>query len=86
MTNFDHFKSDPQFDTFVDVAITAEKLIHLDPSTCMINCRRALELAVKWMYSVDDDLIPPYRDNLASLIHTEEFQEILDPDLLPRIV
>ena len=49
MTNFDHFKSDPQFDTFVDVAITAEKLIHLDPSTCMINCRRALELAVKWM-------------------------------------
>lgn len=86
MTNFDHFKSDPQFDTFVDVAITAEKLIHLDPSTCMINCRRALELAVKWMYSVDDDLIPPYRDNLASLIHTEEFQEILDPDLWPRIV
>lgn len=86
MTNFDHFKSDPQFDTFVDVAIMAEKLVHLDPSTCIINCRRALELAVKWMYSVDGDLIPPYRDNLASLIHTEEFQEILDPDLWPRIV
>jgi type I restriction enzyme R subunit len=85
MTNFDHFKSDPQFKTFVDVAIMAEKLIHLDPSTCIINCRRALELAVKWMYSVDGDLIPPYRDNLASLIHTEEFQEILDPDLWPRI-
>lgn len=56
MTNFDFLKSDPQFAAFADVAILAERTFHLDPSTAALNCRRAMEFAVKWMYSVDKDL------------------------------
>ena len=46
MTNFDFLKQIPDFDAFADVAISAEKTLHIDPSTCVINCRRAMEFAV----------------------------------------
>ena len=52
MTNFDLLTSDSQFNTFSAVAVSAEKILPIDPSACVINCRRAMEFAVKWMYSV----------------------------------
>lgn len=85
MTNFDYLKSDPQFNTFVDVAISAEKIIHIDPEASIINCRRSMEFAIKWMYSVDKSLIVPYQDNLVSLIHTDEFRDIVNDDLWHRL-
>ena len=85
MTNFDYLKVEPQFDTFVDVAISAEKIIGIDPEASIINCRRAMEFAIKWMYSVDKSLIMPYQDNLISLIHTDEFRDIIDINLWNRI-
>lgn len=85
MTNFDYLKSESQFETFADVAISAERIIHIDPEACIINCRRAMEFAIKWMYSVDQSLIRPYQDNLCSLMHTEEFRDIVDEDLWKRL-
>ncbi len=85
MTNFDYLKSEPVFSTFADVAISAEKIIHIDPEATIINCRRAMEFAIKWMYSVDEALIMPYQDNLNSLMHTDEFKSIVDRDLWKRI-
>ncbi|MCR4637241.1 MAG: DEAD/DEAH box helicase family protein [Butyrivibrio sp.] len=85
MTNFDYLKAEPQFSTFVDVAISAEKIIGIDPEASIINCRRAMEFAIKWMYSVDKSLVMPYQDNLISLIHTDEFREIVDINLWNRI-
>ena len=57
MTNFDFLKKEPQFDSFADVAISAEKLLHIDREACVFNCRRAMEFAIKWMYSVDSSLV-----------------------------
>ena len=85
MTNFDHLKSQPQFHIFADVAISAEKIIHIDPEASVINCRRSMEFAIKWMYSVDRSLIMPYRDNLLSLMHTDEFKNIVEDDLWRRL-
>ena len=85
MTNFDHLKTDPQFHTFADVAISAEKILHIDKDACILNCRRAMEFAIKWMYSVDDSLIMPYQDNLHSLMRTDEFCDIVDRDLWRRM-
>lgn len=85
MTNFDHLKSQPQFHIFADVAISAEKIIHIDPEACIINCRRSMEFAIKWMYSVDESLTMPYRDNLLSLMHTDEFKDIVDDNLWHRL-
>lgn len=85
MTNFDCFKVYPELDTFVDVAISAEKIIKLDPEASIINCRRSMEFAIKWMYSIDKALVMPYQDNLVSLMHTDEFEDIVDDDLWKRL-
>ena len=84
MTNFDYLKKEPKCNTFSDVAIAAEKILYIDPTSCIINCRRAMEFAIKWMYSVDASLTMPYQDNLISLMSTEEFRDIIDEDLMKR--
>lgn len=85
MTNFDFLTAIPQFDSFSEVAVLAEKFIHVDPSTAALNCRRAMEFAVKWMYSVDKSLEKPYQDNLHSLLNNEDFRDIIDKDIWRRL-
>ncbi len=85
MTNFDFLTKDKRFDTFSSVAIAAEKTLHIDLSTCIINCRRAMEMAVKWMYSVDGDLAMPYDDRLVCLMNNEDFREIVGIDIWRRM-
>ena len=85
MTNFDFLKSDPQFATFADVAISAEKILNIDVAASVLNCRRAMEFAVKWMYSVDKDLEMPYDTTLVTLVSTEEFRDVVGNDLLFRM-
>ncbi|MDD3257244.1 MAG: DEAD/DEAH box helicase family protein [Methanocorpusculum sp.] len=84
-TNFDYLSADPGFSSFADTAISAEKIYSIDTSACVVNCRRALEFAVKWLYSVDSSLVLPYQDNLATLINTEEFKKLIGYDLRKRI-
>ncbi|MBE6738654.1 MAG: DUF4145 domain-containing protein [Ruminococcaceae bacterium] len=85
MTNFDFLKKDRQFASFADVAIAAEKVLHIDPASCVFNCRRAMEFAVKWMYSVDSSLTMPWDDKLAALINDEAFREIVGVDIFERM-
>lgn len=77
VTNFDYLKKEPKFSRFVDVAISAEKLILIDPEASILNSRRAMEFALKWMYSVDSELEMPYRDNLQSLMNAEDYRQIV---------
>ena len=53
VTNFDFLKQEPKFNSFSDVAIAAERILKIDNESSVINCRRAMEFAIKWMYSVD---------------------------------
>ena len=85
MSNFKFLLSDPAFVPFADVAMAAEKILHIDPAACILNCRRSMEFAVKWMYSVDKELEMPYQDNLQSLMTREEFREIVGPDIWQRM-
>lgn len=85
MSNFDFLKKDQQFDAFADVAIAAEEVLPIDNATGVLNCRRAMEAAVKWMYSVDSDLRMPYQDKLVTLMNTDEFHEIVGDDLWKRM-
>lgn len=84
VTNFDYLKKDQKFSKFADVAISAEKVILLDPEACIINCRRAMEFAVKWLYSMDN-LEMPYRDNLHSLLEADDFRQTVGYDLWRRL-
>lgn len=85
MTNFDIFTSTPEFEPFASVAVVAEKILHIDPAACVLNCRRAMEFAVKWMYSVDKGLVMPYQDSLVSLMNAEDFRDIVGADIWRRI-
>ena len=84
-TNFDFLKFKKQFNSFASSSIEAEKSLFVSPSTCAILSRRALELAVKWVYSFDNDLKLPYQDNISSLIHEPTFRQIIEPELFPLI-
>ncbi len=57
----------------------------MDAAACVIGCRRAMEFAVKWMYSVDGALQMPWQDTLVSLMGTEEFRDVVGPDLHRRM-
>ena len=85
MTNFDYLKQEPKFNSFSDVAIAAERIINIDLEASVINCRRAMEFAIKWMYSVDKSLEMPYQDSLASLMSTDDFHDIIDDSLWKRM-
>ena len=85
MTNFDIFTSTPEFEPFASVAVAAEKILHIDPAACVLNCRRAMEFAVKWMYSVDEGLVMPYQDSLVSLMNAEDFRDIVGTDIWRRM-
>ena len=85
MTNFDFLKAEPKFAAFSDVAISAEKILNIDVAASVLNCRRAMEFAVKWMYSVDKDLEMPYETTLVSLINSEDFRDLAGNDILFRM-
>lgn len=85
ITNFDYLKTESKFSAFADVAISAEKIILIDPEASILNSRRAMEFAIKWMYSVDAELEMPYQDNLQSLMNAEEYRQIVGTDLWKRM-
>ena len=85
MTNFDFLTADPQFEPFASVAVAAERIYQIDPAACVLNCRRAMEFAVKWMYSVDEGLVMPYQDSLVSLMNAEDFRDIVGTDIWRRM-
>ena len=83
--NFDFLKSKKQFESFANSSMEAEKSLLVSPATCAILSRRAVELAIKWVYSFDNDLTVPYQDNISSLIHEPTFRQIIEPELFPLI-
>ncbi|XZK56206.1 DEAD/DEAH box helicase family protein [Clostridium perfringens] len=80
-SNFDFLKGKNEFESFSSQCLEAEKSIIVSPATCAILSRRALELAVKWVYANDSDLVLPYQDNISSLIHNESFRELIDSSM-----
>lgn len=83
--NFDFLKDKQTFNSFSNACIEAERAMQISPSTVAILSRRALELAVKWVYQFDNDVKIPYQDNLSSLIHDRHFLSIIDEELLPKM-
>ena len=78
MTNFEFLRNIADYALFANAAIEAEKVFATSPAMCAVGCRKALELAVKWVYSADTTISMPYNDNLQSLIHEPSFRFALD--------
>ena len=89
MSNFSWLATKPEYSLFSSAAIEAEKVFSTSPAMCAVGCRKALELAVKWVYAADKTITMPYKDNLQSLLHEESFRFAVDRDVwsvLPSIV
>ena len=84
-SNFD-FISDDRLNDIKNACIEAEKGLIVTSTTCAIMARKALVLAVKWVYGVDGELTIPYQQTLATLIYNIDFKNIIDPGLLQKII
>ena len=66
MTNFSFLKAKTEYALFAPACMEAEKIYVSAPAMCAVGCRKALELAVKWVYAADKSMKMPYKDNLQS--------------------
>ena len=78
MPNFSFLQSKPEYALFAPACVEAEKIFASAPALCAVGCRKALELAVKWVYAADTTMKLPYKDNLQSLIHEPTFRFAVD--------
>jgi len=66
-------------------ASKAEALAYPDARTACFYARRALELAVHWLYRHDGALKLPYQDYLGALIHELSFRDTVGPALSAKM-
>ncbi len=77
--NFDFLKEQNNYyGLFSNACIEAEKSFAVSAEICAVGCRKALELAVKWVYAADSTIKMPYKENLSSLLHENSFRTCLD--------
>ena len=69
-----------------EAADRAEAFIQADPRTSCFYARRAVELAVNWMYKADAALRLPYRDNLGALLHEPTFKSTVGEAVFNKAV
>jgi type I restriction enzyme R subunit len=70
---------------FFDPAAKAESLVYSDARSSCFHARRALELAVQWLYKHDSTLKLPYQDHLSALIHAPSFRNAVGPAIFAKI-
>ena len=67
-----------------EAAQRAERLVFSDARASAFHARRALELAVQWLYKADRTLVLPYQDNLSALIHDAGFRDAVGPAIFAK--
>ncbi len=73
-TNFAFLKGQEEYALFAPACMEAERVLATSAAMAAVGTRKALELAVKWVYAADNTITMPYRDNLQSLIHEPSFR------------
>jgi type I restriction enzyme, R subunit len=66
-------------------AMKAESLVYPDSRSSCFHARRALELAVHWLYKHDSTLKVPYQDHLSALVHEPTFRRAVGPAIFAKI-
>ena len=74
----------PEWVALHESAAKAENLVYPDPRASCFYARRALELAVAWLYKHDGALRLPYQDHLSALIHEPTFQQAVGDAVLNK--
>jgi len=76
--NFYFLQGQAEYQLFAPAAMEAELVLTTSPAMAAVGARKALELAVKWVYSADNTISMPYKNNLQALIHEPTFRFALD--------
>ncbi|PKM42172.1 MAG: DEAD/DEAH box helicase [Firmicutes bacterium HGW-Firmicutes-8] len=87
--NFEFLQGQTEYALFATACIETERVLATSPAMAAVGCRKAFELAVKWVYSADNTITMPYKDNLQSLIHEPSFRFAVDDQTwskLPYII
>ena len=84
--NFSFLEGKKEYELFSGACIDAEKILESSPVMSAVASRKALELCVKWIYSIDSALKPiEYREGLQSLLHNNGFPSLMDYTLWKRL-
>jgi type I restriction enzyme R subunit len=84
MTNFGFLKT--EWPELYEAPTKAESLALPDARTSCFYSRRALELAVLWLYRCDKSLKYPYQNRLDALLHEPTFKNTLGSALQTKAV
>jgi type I restriction enzyme, R subunit len=76
--NFKFLQGQKEYALFAPACIEAERVLATSPAMAAVGSRKAFELAVKWVYSADNTITMPYKDNLQALIHEPSFKFAVD--------
>ena len=82
MSNFGFLRS--EWSHLYEPARRAELAVYADPRASCFYARRALEIAVGWMYANDSSLGRLYDDSLSTLIHAPAFQDLVGMPLFRK--
>lgn len=82
MSNFAFLQA--EWGLVFEAAQKAEHHAHADARSSCFYARRALELAVSWLYTHDKALKLPYQDTLSALIHEPTFRAVVGDALFTK--
>jgi type I restriction enzyme R subunit len=82
MSNFGFLKT--EWSELYTSAARVEALALVDPRGACFYARRALELAVNWLYAHDPTLAMPYDDTLSALIHEPTFRKLVPQEVFVK--
>lgn len=84
--NFAFLEKKQEYELFSGACIDAERILESSPVMSAVASRKALELCVKWIYSIDSALEPiGNREGLQSLLHNNGFPSLMDITLWRRL-
>jgi len=63
----------------------AESLAYPDPRTACFYSRRALEIAVSWLFECDNSLYRPYKSDLSAFLFEPSFKALVGPALHTKL-
>ena len=85
MSNFSFLSQKSEYALFAPACVEAEKIYASAPALCAVGCRKAMELAIKWVYAADQTMKMPYKDNLKSLVFEPSFRFAMDQNTWEKL-
>ncbi|UTT59096.1 DEAD/DEAH box helicase family protein [Cellulosimicrobium cellulans] len=83
MSNFEFLRAD--FPELHRAAVLAERQAAQDLRSSLFRARHALEIALRWAFRADTDLVVPYKNDLAAMIHDPTLRRLAGNDVQAKM-